>query len=133
MATILESVGDRLVTGSFGTLATNIFLGRMPATPDVCVCVYEYEGAMPLATFGSTATAIDKPRIQIVCRAGRDDYPTARDAAQNIRAYLGAISNTTISDIKVMRIMPIGSVFSLGPDQQDRPRIAFNAECYVGI
>ena len=40
MATILEAIGDYLVTNSYGTLGTNIFLGTLPETPDACVAVY---------------------------------------------------------------------------------------------
>lgn len=129
--TILEAVGNYLQTQGQGTLGTNLFLGRMPSSPDVCVGVFEYEGAIPSETFGNAATAIDRPRLQVLVRAGRDDYPAARDKAQTIRGLLGAVTQTTLSGIAIMRIRPTGSVNPLGPDENDRPLVSANFEAMV--
>jgi hypothetical protein len=128
---ILEALGDYLVTNSLGTLGTNIFLGKMPASPDYCICLYEYEGMGPEESFGNTAYDIDKPRIQIVVRGTRDDYPTARDGAKVIRDLLANITNVTISSTKVLRVASLGSTIPLGLDDKDRPRIAANFQAYV--
>ncbi len=128
---ILEAVGDYLVAQGQGTLGTNIFLGRMPDTPDSCVCVYEAAGSLPEMTFGSVGVAIDRPIVQILCRAGRDDYPTARNKAESIRTLLAGVMNTTLSGIKVMRIEPTGSVNPIGPDEKDRPIVSINFQAMV--
>ena len=128
---ILEALGDYLVTNSLGTLGTNIFLSKMPASPDYCICLYEYEGMGPEESFGNTAYDIDKPRIQIVVRGARDDYPTARDGAKVIRDLLANITNVTISSTKVLRVASLGSTIPLGLDDKDRPRIAANFQAYV--
>jgi hypothetical protein len=129
--TVLESIGDYLQTNSQGTLGTNLFLSRMPSSPDVCVTVYEYEGGQPLETMGNSATVVDLPRIQIVCRAGRDDYATARNKAATIRDLLAAVTEQTISGIAVMRIRPTGQVMPLGLDEKDRPTVSINFECFI--
>lgn len=131
MATILESVGDYLVTNSQGTLGTNIFLGTLPETPDACVAVYENAGSSPAFTMGSGGIVIDYPMLQIVCRAGREDYPTARDKAETIRTLLASVLETTISGVHIMRIEPMGSVNLLGVDPQYRPLISVNFRCLV--
>jgi Bacteriophage minor capsid protein len=131
VVTVLEAVGDYLAANGHGTLGTDLFLGRMPETPDLCRAVYEYEGAPPVETMGAAATAVDKPRIQVLCRGGRDDYPAARDEAQEIRALLGAVASVTLSGIVVLRIRPLGSVNSLGPDGNDRPLVTVNFEAFV--
>lgn len=130
--TVLEAIGDYLANHSQGTLAVDLFLARMPENPDVCVTVFEYEGTPPLEAFGNTASSVDRPRIQIKVRASRDDYPTARDKAQAIRDLVGAISNETISGISLLRVKPLGGILPLGFDQQDRPIVAVNFECFVG-
>jgi hypothetical protein len=99
MPTILESVGDYLQnTGSAfgahatqGTLGTTIFLGTLPETPDACVAVYENAGSSPTFTMGAGGIQIDYPMLQIICRAGREDYPTARDKAESIRVLLASV------------------------------------------
>jgi len=131
MATILESVGDYLVTNSLGTLGTNLFLGTMPETPDECVAVYENSGNAPMFTMGTGGIVIDYPMIQIVARAGREDYPTARDKAESIRTLLASVLDSTISSVNIMRIEPMGSVNPLGVDSKFRPMVSVNFRCLV--
>ena len=131
MATILESIGDYLVTNSHGTLGTTLFLGTLPESPDACVAVYENSGSSPSFTMGSGGIQIDYPMIQIICRAGREDYPTARDKADTIRILLASVVETTVSGVHIMRIEPMGSVNQLGVDPKYRPLISVNFRCLV--
>jgi hypothetical protein len=139
MATILESVGDYLqnTAGAFGThasqgvLGTNLFLATLPETPDACVAIYENAGSSPAYTMGAGGIVIDYPMLQIIARAGREDYPTARDKADNIRLLLSAVLEQTISGIHIMRIEAMGSVNQLGVDPQYRPLISVNFRCLV--
>lgn len=128
---ILEALGDHLQTNAVGTLGTNIFLGKMPASPDYCITLYEYEGMQPRESFGGNPYDIDMPRIQVVVRAARDDYPTARDAAKTIKDLLADLTDITISSTKVLRVASLGSTIPLGLDDKDRPRIAANFQAYV--
>lgn len=128
---ILEALGDYLQTNSVGTLGTNIFLGKMPATPDYCITLYEYEGMAPSETFGNHPYDIDIPRIQIVVRGARDDYPTARDGAKTVRDLLSNLTDITISSTKILRVASLGAFIPLGLDDKDRPRIAANFQAYV--
>ncbi len=128
---ILEALGDYLQTNSIGTLGTNLFLGKMPDSPDYCVCLYEYEGMAPMQSFGGNPYDVDMPRIQIVVRGARDDYPTARDGAKSIKDILSDITDVTLSSTKVLRVASLGSTIPLGLDDKDRPRIAANFQAYV--
>ena len=131
MATILESIGDYLVTNSHGALGTSLFLGTLPESPDACVAVYENSGSSPAFTMGAGGIRIDYPMIQIICRAGREDYPTARDKADTIRILLASVVETSISGVHIMRIEPMGSVNQLGVDPKYRPLISVNFRCLV--
>lgn len=131
MSTVLEAIGNYLQAQGHGTQGVDIFLGRMPTSPDTCVTVYEYGGASPLFTMGAAATAVDRPSIQVMCRAGRDDYPAARNKAAAIRALLGAITNTTLSQVAILRVEPVGSVNPIGPDENDRPLVTVNFQVHV--
>jgi hypothetical protein len=131
MATILESIGDYLVTNSQGALGTSLFLGTLPESPDACVAVYENSGSSPAFTMGAGGIRIDYPMIQIICRAGREDYPTARDKADTIRILLASVVETTVSGVHIMRIEPMGSVNQLGVDPKYRPLISVNFRCLV--
>lgn len=131
MATILESIGDYLVTNSLGTLGTNLFLGTLPESPDVCTAVYENSGTPPAFTMGTSGIAIDYPMLQVICRAGKDDYPTARDAVEAIRNLLASVTDVTISNVQILRIEPMGSVNPLGVDPKQRPLLSVNFRCLV--
>ena len=131
-ATVLEAVGSYIDSNSATlTIGTNLFLAKMPDTPDLCVAVYEYQGFAPMETFGSQGFEVDRPSIQVVVRATRDDYPTARNLAQDLRILLAALTDTTVNGLRVVRLASNGSVLSLGVDDLDRPRIAFNLDCFV--
>jgi len=134
MPTILEAVGT-YIDNNNATLAlgTNLFLAKMPDTPDVCVCVYEYQGVAPIETFGNKAIEIDRPSVQIAVRAGRDDYPAARDLADTLRTLVSGMSNVTVGSVLVMRVASSGSLYSLGADALDRPRVVFNLDCHVDV
>jgi len=139
MATILESVGDYLQNtasafgahASQGTLGTNLFLGTLPDSPDACVAVYENAGSSPAFTMGSGGIRVDYPMLQIITRATREDYPTARDKAETIRTLLASVLEQTVSSIHIMRIEPMGSVNQLGVDPKYRPLISVNFRCLV--
>ena len=139
MATILESIGDYLQNtssafgahASQGTLGTNLFLGVLPESPDACVAVYENAGSSPAFTMGTGGIVIDYPMIQIIARAAREDYPTARDKAENIRVLLASVLETSVSGVHIRRMEPMGSVNQLGVDPKYRPLISVNFRCLV--
>jgi hypothetical protein len=134
MPTILEAVGT-YIDNNNATLAlgTNLFLAKMPDTPDVCVCVYEYQGVAPIETFGNKAIEIDRPSVQIAVRAGRDDYPAARDLADTLRTLVAGMTNVSVGGVTVMRVSSSGGFYPLGADQLDRPRVVFNLDCHVDV
>ena len=127
--TILEAIGNYLVAQGQGTLGTDLFLSRMPETPDACVCVYEGEGGVPEFTMGTTM--LDNPAIQIIVRGAREDYVTARDKAQTIRLLLSGLTNETLSGVVILRFSPIGSILPMGFDKNDRPMISSNYRAIV--
>lgn len=133
MATILEAIGDYLEAHDYGTLGTNIFLGMMPDSPDECIAVFEDQGGSPRFSLGTGGIQIDEPNLQIMFRSARDDYPGARDKAETIRQLLSAITETTMSGIRVMRISPVGSVLPMGVDPEHRSVISLNFRCMVAL
>lgn len=129
--TILEAVGDYLQAQAQGTQGTNLFLAVMPESPDVVTCVYETAGFAPQFTMGSAALAVDQPGLQVICRAARGDYPGARDKADAIRRLLGAVTETTLSGVHVLRISPDGGILPMGEDDNGRPMVSVNFSCQV--
>lgn len=117
---ILDALGAYLQTQGVGTLATDIFLARMPDAPDACVTLFENQGVGPDHTFGNSVKAIDHQRVRVYCRAARNDYPTARTQAVSVRAILGAIRNTTLSSVSIMCVLSTSELYPLSRDGDDR-------------
>jgi hypothetical protein len=134
MSTVLEALGAYINTNrSDLTIGTNLFLSKMPENPDVCVCVYEYQGFGPMMTFGSKAVELDRPAVQIAVRAGRDDYVTARNLAVALRTLVSGIVDISSSGVQLLRVEPAGSIYSLSVDDLERPRVIFNLDCHVRV
>ena len=134
MATVLEALGAYIDANRGDlTIGTNLFLSKMPDTPDTCVCIYEYQGSAPVMTFGATAIQMDRPSVQISVRAARDDYATARDLAQALRTLVSGIVDVTSSGVVMKRVEPTGTFYALSVDQLERPRVVFNLDCHVGV
>lgn len=117
---ILDALGAYLQAQGQGTLATDIFLARMPDAPDACVTLYENQGVGPDHTFGASVKAIDHQRVRVYCRAARNDYPTARSKAVAVRDVLGAIQNTTLSGVVIMCVLSTSELYPLSRDGDDR-------------
>jgi hypothetical protein len=120
---ILDALGAYLAAQGQGTVATDIFLSRAPDTPDACVTLYESAGSGPEHVFGSSVYAIDHQRIRLICRAARNDYPSARAKAVACRAVLGAIRSTTLSGVPILSVLATSEVYPLSRDGDDRPLI----------
>lgn len=128
---LLDALGAHLQTSGVGTLATDIFLGVMPDSPDACILIVEDNGVGPMQTFGASAYSVERPRIRVFCRAARNDYPAARTKAVAVRAALGAIRNQTISGTAFLSVMPTSDFYPVGRDGDDRPVVAIDFSGWV--
>ena len=125
MAT-LDDIGTYLASqvGSL-TLGTNLFLGRLPDTPDTCVALYEYGGETPVSTMGGDAIPpVEQPRIQVNVRA--PGYSSANTLALSVWAALEGILNETLTATRYHRVAAIQSPFPLERDSADRVIFAQN-------
>lgn len=121
---ILDALGQHLEDEEIGTLATNIFLSVLPDTPDVCVALFEENGTGPVNMLGNNMVAIERPRIRVYCRAGRNDYLAARALAVSVRDALAVLGNQTIDGVDILGITPTSDVYLAGRDADDRPILA---------
>lgn len=128
---MLEALADRLNSASVAVTATNLFIGLMPSSPDLCVAIYEYAGAAPLEVMNNDSATLERPSVQVIVRGARNDYPTARTLIESVRDTLTAISNETISDVRFLRVMGLSSINALGVDDNDRPRFSLALQAVV--
>jgi hypothetical protein len=118
---MLEALADKLQSASIATAGVNLYIGLMPSSPDVCVALYEYAGEPPLEVLRDSAATLERPSVQVMVRAGRNDYPTARNLIKNVRDSLTGITDETISGVRFLRVNQNSAINSVGTDENDRP------------
>ena len=128
---MLESLADRLNSASVAVTGTNLFIGLMPAQPDLCMALYEYSGAEPLEVMVNNSATLERPSVQVMVRAGRNDYPTARSLIVSARDVLTNITNESISGETFLRVSQISSINSIGVDDNDRPLFTLSLQVVV--
>jgi len=113
------------VTDTTLTLGTNLFLGRLPDTPDTCVALIETGGLAAVeAMGGSTLPAYTQPRAQVLVRAAA--YSDASDLATDIYKKVQLIDNEALSGVTYLRATGIQSPFYLERDGQERAVFSCN-------
>jgi len=120
---LLAEVGTYLDAATVSTadltLGTNLFLGRMPDTPDTCVALYEEGGAAPVDVFGAdTAPPVEHPSLVVHTRAAA--YSTAQALSVDVMKLLAKVINEDLSSVRYYKVEPVQSPFAFERDQQDR-------------
>ena len=126
MATVIDEIGTRLATAISGTLGTNVFQSMMPPTPNVCAAVYETGGLGGIEVLGTAGITFEQPSIQFVFRGNVEDYESARTPAQTAFNNLKTIQAEDLSSTRYDLSTTLQQPFSMGPDENGRPRVAFN-------
>ena len=99
--------------------ATNLFIGREPATPDNCVTIFDTPGYPPSMTLkGKEEGSIFYPSIQI--RVRNNDYQTGWNLIDRIKLLLHGTVKEIINSTSYDYIKCISEPFLLGFDEADR-------------
>lgn len=119
---LLDDVGTYMaanVTDVTLTLGTNLFLGRMPDSPDTCVAIYETAGGVPDDVFGANSA----PPIEnagLMCHTRATSYASCRSLAVDIMTTLSKVINETLTATTYYKISATQSPFALDRDEQER-------------
>jgi hypothetical protein len=127
MAT-LDEVAAFVATACSLTVASTLFKGTLPATPDACGAVYEYGGLPPRHIFGATPIAEESPRLQLAFRGAKNDYATPRALAETAYRALAAASAQSLSGTRYLTFEPLQPPFLLRRDENSRPIIGFSVQ-----
>lgn len=128
---VLEALADRLQSASVAFSASNMFIGLMPNTPDRCVALYEYAGSAPMEVLRDNSATLERPSVQVMVRASRNDYPTARSLIESVRDTLCSITDETISGVRFLRVTNLSSINALGTDENERPEFSLSLQAIV--
>lgn len=128
---MLEALAARLQSDGVATAGTDLFIGMMPNSPDECVAIYEYAGESPLEVMVDNDATLERPSVQVMTRAGRNDYPTARALMVQVRDSLTAITDETISGVRFLRVHHLSAINGLGVDENERARFTLSLQVVV--
>ena len=119
---VLTDIGTYLNAASISTqdltLGTNLFLGRLPETPDTCVGVIQTAGVAPTDTFGTSFPPLETQGLQTLVRA--TTYATAEALAVDVMKSLASVDNQTLTSTLYLKIEAQQSPFALERDNQER-------------
>ena len=122
-------IADLLVLSSSGlslALATDLFIGQEPSTPDECTTIYDRPGFAP----ENTIEIYDKPGFMIRVRGGKNDYAGAYEIAQDIKVYLHKMADQTVGSTRYIAIWAEGDANFIGYDDNERPVFTLNLICH---
>lgn len=122
---MLDEIGTYLQEQGIGTLASDLYLGRLPDSPDGVAGLFEQQGLPPRHhNGGSQAPFMENPRLQILVRG--TDYETARTKAFDIYNKLNALTNTVMGGTCYTAIFAMHQPFPIGYDNNERVRFSCN-------
>ena len=125
---MLTDVGTYLAAASISTqdltLGTNLFLGRLPDSPDTCVGLIQTGGTAPTDTFGTSYPPLETQGLQTLVRAA--SYATAEALAVDIFKSLQSVENETLTSTLYLKIEGNQSPFPLERDGQERLVVSCN-------
>lgn len=121
----LDDLSDYL---SSGGITGTIFTGVMMDTPDAAVGLYETGGTAPTHAMNPNPgqAVVERPSVQVVCRAAADDYAAARTKAQAIFVLLDGLPTRTINGVAYKWGAARQSPFLMGRDESGRVLVACN-------
>lgn len=99
----------------------NFFIGDMPTDPLEAVSMYEYQGDMPLYTFG--ASRVERPRLQITTRAER--YDRAREMAMEIYNSVADAGPLSLSGTDYLKVRAMSRPTEMSPDGENNSQFTF--------
>ena len=127
---VLDDIAARIATAISGTVGTDVFKGRLPNEPNVCVAVFEYGGRASEHGFGVvTKVQHEHPSVQVLVRGEPQDYETPRATADAIRNSLAQVQATLLNGVLYLMITPLQSPFLFRRDENERVIIACNYSC----
>jgi hypothetical protein len=125
---LLSDVGTYLNAASISTadltLGTNLFLGRLPDSPDTCVGLIQTGGLAPTDTYGTSFPPLETQGLQTLVRAA--SYATGEALAVDIFKSLLSVENETLTSTLYLKIEANQSPFALERDEQERVVMSCN-------
>lgn len=134
MARVIEDLCVYIAANTTFVEGDNLWGGRLPPSPDTVICLFEPLGfEPPTETFGASGNfGWERPQVQVISRAAKNDYPTARDNSEIIYKVLRSVyeATTGINGTKYHMIIPRSTPYFQGEDDNSRLMISFTCDVW---
>lgn len=122
MADFVNELADYLAGQGVGTVATDIFIGKLPATPDNCVALF----GLPGQVIGDAreVASLHFPRVQAIIR--NESYDLASNKMEAVRTALHNKYGLDWTSWRVMRMHAEQEGGPIGQDDQGRFEFSIN-------
>lgn len=122
----INSMADYIQSNSLGTKGTNLFIGFLPSNATLQIVLTEYSGET-VETLRN-GIALKRSNMQVKVHGAEGDYSTPRTRIQNIQNLLVAIQDQTISGLRIIRVLPLGTINALGQNANQEFEFTANFE-----
>jgi minor capsid protein len=125
---ISSDIATYLAGLGYGTLGTDLFYSAYPDYPEALTAVVDYPGSPPLYLQSGPLPAAERPRFQVVVRAGMatGGFDAAMAKAYQVFTDLSQVVDQVINGTYYLFIEPVQSPFLLARDPLNRPLVACN-------
>ena len=108
---------DYLVEPSESTyvFGVNLFIGQLPETPDMAVCLFDTSGA------SAEQYSIFNPTVQVLVRGKQGKYEDAYAKANEVVDVFHEMANTELGSTQYILIWKMTEVGHVGNDTKGRP------------
>lgn len=119
---IADYMADASVAPDIGTVATDIFIGELPPSPDNCVAIF----GLPGQVIGDQreVAPLQFPRFQVIVR--NTNYDTASAKMQDVRTKLHGKYGVDLASWRVLRCHAEQEGGPIGSDDQNRFEFSIN-------
>lgn len=122
MNPVNEDMKDVIVAAGYGTFGTDLFVGVLPDTPNLCVALIE-SGSWREP---EPNPDLEYPTMQVLVRGGTNEYLKARDKMEDIYAHLRDIGQVTVGTTFYGGVWCSSGPTSIGRDERERPVFSAN-------
>ena len=130
---ILDELGAYLEGQGLGVRAQDLYLGSLPESPDEVIALQETGAGPSVYVHEQASPSLERPTLQVLSRS--ESYESARTKAQSAYRMLSRLVNSSLPSSttlagsrRYLKVTPLQTPFSIGPDQNNRHRIVFNIQ-----
>jgi hypothetical protein len=128
--TFINAIADHIQANNLGTKGSSLFIGFLPSSATLQTVLTEYTGGT-VETMRN-GIALKKSNMQVFTHGAEADYTTPRTRIEAIQTLLCNIQDATISGVRIIRVLPLGTINALGQNENQEFEFSANFEVVHG-